>query len=352
MMNYQDNQSKQPFGFGIAALLLSSLLFSAMMHQSCKQEETAYDFSSEGAAFDFSLVDRSVSLSLFEDLSRLILALKTVKEIDAPAPDYHHFYGLLRNQDGVSHENEFGLYAFLQDADQGTAQALMQQMAEVAERYASPALPGHSGFLTNEDGDKFYLVDEHGIELATYAERWLSAAVFYQQALQLIKTSESVDLSDQKQNWELAFSFFGVPADFPDNTEGLRYWGKWCDDREDELHHNTAMIGHFAQGRAALEQGDSELLQSSKEAIPYFWDRIILANLGYQLLKASENYEDLGKRCRKLSMARGFLHALRYNPNSALPLAQQHDIDLLLSNNYTASRQGIMAAIDLLLEVR
>ena len=95
---------------------------------------------------------------------------------------------------------------------------------------------GQAGILTSNDGNKAYNVDANGIEWRQVILKHMMGAVFYYQAVSVYLSDERMGNSVDNTNlvdgknytlmehyFDEAFGYFGVPIDFPTNTEGVRY---------------------------------------------------------------------------------------------------------------------------------
>ncbi|NJM93507.1 MAG: DUF4856 domain-containing protein [Cytophagales bacterium] len=112
------------------------------------------------------------------------------------------------------------------------------------------------------------LYDKKGIEYWQLLEKGLMGSVFYSQVVSnytlpsKIGDDQNIALADGKNyrpaehHWDEAFGYFGVPVDFPTNTTGIRFYGKYCNDR-DPLVGTNAIMNAFIKGRAAITHQDS-----------------------------------------------------------------------------------------------
>ncbi|MCI5055673.1 MAG: DUF4856 domain-containing protein, partial [Flavobacteriales bacterium] len=109
------------------------------------------------------------------------------------------------------------------------------------------ASEGVAGSLTSSDGNSSYLVDANGWEYPQLFEKGIMGSVFYYQIAEVytrdgkigatVNNTDPVDAAggkyytEMEHHWDEAFGYFGVPTDFPSNTDGLLHIGKYCNSR-------------------------------------------------------------------------------------------------------------------------
>ncbi len=333
------------------------LLIACLTILSCRKEQGPA-LSTE---YETSNYNPFASDQLFTDLGDLTSALRAPMEGDGLAIQVEDVLAILQRPHFFLGQGS-GLWSLMRDSDQESLQHYLSESSRVSYQYSQAASAGQAGYLYSENSEKAYLVDEMGLEYATYLEIWIAAASFYRQVIEVQLGASFAHLDNdhaaagealtlKEQTWDQCFSLFGVPIEFPDDLSSLRYWGDWCNDRQEELQANVPIMAAFIQGRKAISDQDQELQSQSIESLAYHWDRIIIANLAFQIYKAEQHYGDIGKRCRKLSKARGFLSALKYYPGSALSTEVQSSIEQLLNNHYNVSRSELANILAVLQEL-
>ena len=147
-----------------------------------------------------------------------------------------------------------------------------------------------------------------------------------------------------EHHWDEAFGYLGLPTDFPSNTEGLRFWGKYINGRDAQLGSNEKLMKAFITGRAAISNNDLETRDEQIEIIRNEWEKVSAATAVHYLNRANSFFADDAIRNHVLSEAWAFIHALKYNPNKKLTNVE---IDAILEdlgdNFYTVTTDNINA---------
>ncbi|MDP4826198.1 MAG: DUF4856 domain-containing protein [Flavobacteriales bacterium] len=240
--------------------------------------------------------------------------------------------------------------------------AVVQQLfIEMAETSANGnvASNGVAGIATStSDPSKKYMLDSNGFEYVQLIEKGLMGDVFYYQAFGTymsavssgeLQTGVAVDAaagkhySEAEHAFDEAFGYFGVPVDFPSNTSGLKYYGKYCNGRNAALSSNAIMTS-FLNARKALVGG--EIDQTSIQNISKHWQRVIAGTIIHYLIEAKET-DDLAVKCHVLSEAWAFMGNMLHNgPNMSWSPAELVSARTLLGDNlYLVTNEMIDAAI-------
>jgi len=115
-----------------------------------------------------------------------------------------------------------------------------------------------------------------------------------------------------------AFGYFGVPADFPNaaTLEDTRFWGKYCNARENGLYPgiNDQMSTAFRTARAAITAKEYETRDEAIQTIQQTWAKIAAASaVDYLEQGLSTSGTPTYKRHHVISEAIGFMIALKYH---------------------------------------
>lgn len=154
-----------------------------------------------------------------------------------------------------------------------------------------------------------------------------------------------------EHHWDEAFGYFGVPTDFPTNTDGIRFWGKYANGRDALLGSNEALMNAFITGRAAISNKDLETRDEQIEIIRNEWEKVSAATAIHYLNAANAAFADDAVRNHTLSEAWAFIHALKYNPNKKLSNVEVEEILAELGENfYEITTDNINAAKATLVE--
>jgi len=218
----------------------------------------------------------------------------------------------------------------------------MDSLAIASQSFASTASDGQAGVLTS--GTSTYLFAANGIEYTQLIEKGLMGAVFMYQATNVyfgademnVDNSSAVDPSSgeyytaMEHHWDEAFGYFGVPVDFPANTAGIRFWGKYCNTRDAQLGCNAIMMDGFKRGRAAITQDALDLRDDEILNITKMWEKISAAQAVAYLESAKTNFGiDNAKFLHELSEAYAFILCLKYLPVDIRVISYSQIVDLL-----------------------
>jgi hypothetical protein len=157
-----------------------------------------------------------------------------------------------------------------------------------------------------------------------------------------------------EHHWDEAFGYFGVPKDFPTNTTGLVFWGKYCNVHEGGYPLNQRIMDAFLKGRAAISANDLTTRDEQIAILRKDWELVVAATSIYYLNKAKATLvSDPVAAFHGLSEAYGFISSLKYGAgtNSITPnnvddilAALFGSADAMQANNYTVTDAKIEAA--------
>ena len=226
----------------------------------------------------------------------------------------------------------------------------MDSIAVASQSFASTASDGQAGIMTS--GTSTYLFAANGIEYAQLVEKGLMGAVFMHQATNVYFGTEKMSADNStavnagageyytamEHHWDEAFGYFGVPVDFPGNTTGIRFWGKYCNSRDAQLGCNAVMMDGFKRGRAAITQDALDIRDDEILNITKMWEKISAAQAVAYLESAKTNFGiDNAKFLHELSEAYAFILCLKYIPISSRVITYPQIEELLdntIGNNF------------------
>ncbi len=242
------------------------------------------------------------------------------------------------------------------EADQQMFKDFMNEFAvATAEANGGEGSNGTPGVVTSNDGNKAYFFDANGREHIQLIEKGLMGSVLYFQTASIYLGSGKMDVDNEEiaegkgtameHHWDEAFGYFGVPLDFPANTDGMRFWGKYANGRNELLGSSEAIMNAFIKGRAAISNKDLATRDEQIEIIRAEWEKVAAGTAVHYLNEANSNFADDALRNHTLSEAWAFIHALKYNPSKKLTNA---DVDAILAtlgeNFYEITSENIQAA--------
>jgi len=215
--------------------------------------------------------------------------------------------------------------------------------------------------VSTTDNTKKYLFNERGIEITQILEKGIMGGVFYYQALAYYLTDDqigaTVDNSSvvsgegtaMEHHWDEAFGYLGVPIDFPTNTTGIIYWGKYSNTVNAVLGTNNSLMTAFRTGRAAISNNDMTTKFTQRDIIRTTWEKVCAASVIHYYNEAMNNFTDDAIRNHTLSEALAFLRCLKYSPVKLITNLEIVQIEAMIGNNfYNVTINGINNAKDAL----
>ena len=220
---------------------------------------------------------------------------------------------------------------------------------------------GVAGVVESNDGGKKYLFDENGIEYTQLIEKGLMGAVFYYQATAVYLSEDRIGAAvdntnitpgegtDMEHHWDEAFGYLGVPTDFPSNTDGVRFHGKYLNSRDGVMGISQPLMDAFILGRAAISNDDMDVKNEQVPIIRSNWEKAIAGTAIHYLNGGRSDIADDALRNHQLSEAIAFIDNLRFNPEKTISDAQiQEALDLIGTNLYNVTAAKLLEARDLL----
>lgn len=217
---------------------------------------------------------------------------------------------------------------------------------------------GKAGII--ETTNRIVLVDAKGQEYAQLIDKGLMGSCFYYQGTSVYLSDEKIgDAVDnniieegkgtaKEHHFDEAFGYFGVPIDFPTNTDGIRFWGKYCNSRDNLVNTNDIMH-EFIKGRAAISNKDQDAQDKAVSNIKLQWEKSAAATGIHYLNDGIAEFGDDANRCHVLTEAFAFIDALKYNADATITASTIDDVLAKLGDNFwTVTKADIEAARDLL----
>lgn len=200
--------------------------------------------------------------------------------------------------------------------------------------------------VSTSNSTKKYLFDKNGIEWIQVIEKGLMGSLMYYQTtavyLDAAKIGNGVDNTTivagegtaMEHGWDEAFGYFGVPVDFPANTTGIRFWGKYCNDRNAVLGINATLMNAFIKGRAAISNKDYATRDTQVTIIRDTWEKVIASTIISYVNSTKLNLTDDAIRNHNLSEVKGIIMNFRCNPTKKISASQITQLENLLGNNF------------------
>ena len=191
----------------------------------------------------------------------------------------------------------------------------------------TPAAAGVAGLSVSPDGEKTYLLNENGVEYVQIIEKGLMGACLYYQGTSVYLGSDRMDVDNEvvepgegtamEHHWDEAFGYFGVATDFPSNTDGVVFWGDYCNDRDADLQTNSIMDA-FIKGRAAISANNIVERNEQIITVREKWDLISASTAIHYLNVGLANPDDQARRFHGLSEAIAFGYSLQFNEETRM----------------------------------
>ncbi len=243
--------------------------------------------------------------------------------------------------------------------------ALFEAYFDTLESVSASAQSGSNGVagrITTLDGTSTYLFDERGVEYKEVIEKGLYGALLYYQMTSVYLANEKMNVDNEtvvagqgtamQHHWDEAFGYFGVPVDFPTNTTGVKFLGRYTNARDAKIGCNKKIMDAFIKGRAAINNKDYTTRDAQIEIISSELEKALAATAINYLNQAKANFADDARRNHTLSECRGFVNALKYNIRKKITDAQITELkNLLGNNNYEITVNSIEAMKTILADV-
>jgi hypothetical protein len=351
--------------------LLAASAAVLLVNTGCNKDTTDdYDVPT---TYNFTNVNYSGQTSRLAMLTELSTLVKTANVSGATALDATTLKNMYANQN-----NPFANAALntsgkqLKDktvsTEQANIDAILDAVAAASASTSATAANGTAGIAVSNDGTKSYLLNANGVELAQVIEKGIMGATFYYQATAVYLGSGKMDVDNEtvtagegtmmEHHWDEAFGYFGVPLDFPTNTTGIVYWGKYCHARNTLLATSGELMNALLKGRAAISNKDLATRDLMIAEVRRIWEKVAVATAISYLNEGKEKLTtDPAVAHHALSEAYAFIWGLKFGGDAGVTSAQ---VDALLAlfatsanpldaNLYSTTTSQIDGVIDALI---
>ncbi|MEM1137135.1 MAG: DUF4856 domain-containing protein [Bacteroidota bacterium] len=222
------------------------------------------------------------------------------------------------------------------------------------------ASKGNVGLLKRSNGNTI-LVDGNGKEFTQIIEKGLMGSLMLNQIFNVYLTDDRIGNSVEndetepdanytamEHHWDEAFGYFGVTVNFPENKEGVRFWGNYSNGRDELIGTNEAIMDAYLAGRTAIVNKNYTERDLQRDILYEQLELVAAATAVHYLndaLSAFGNGET-GDAFHVLSEAWEFIRALRTSPQKKISLEQINTIlnEVLGSNFWDITISGINEA--------
>jgi hypothetical protein len=223
---------------------------------------------------------------------------------------------------------------------------------------------GTAGVVTSNDGAKNYLLNDKGVELGQVIEKSLMGALLYYQSSGVYFEPGKIDTDNEtvttgkgtsmEHAFDEAFGYFGVPTDFPTNTDNVVFWGNYCNGRNDVLGSNKKIMDGFLKGRAAISAKDIVARDEAIETVRDEWELVVAGTAIHYINSGLDDFGDIACQTQGLSEAIGFIYSLQFSPTKSITNAQIEELltlvggsaSILDSELYNVTEANLNAAKD------
>jgi hypothetical protein len=241
---------------------------------------------------------------------------------------------------------------------EGLAKAAMYDILDEVEEFSGKESVGNSAGLVDRKG-KWILVNAKGQEYAQLVEKGLMGSCFYNQIVKGYLSDEKIgkDVSNtdkeegkkytkKQHHFDEAFGYFGITKDWKKGEEGARFWGKYCNKRDEALKTNS-IFEDFIAGRAAI---DNDVHDNQIDPVKNIKSKIekVAAGTAINYLNASKDKTG-GDKKHALTEGLCFLRACMYG-GDLVSAGDVTEIEKALNdgNFWTITDAQIDAAVKLL----
>lgn len=309
---------------------------------SCDKDKNNYTVPT---AYDFENVNYSGQTTRIAMLEELGNYAKSANTVNATALDAALMKDMFaNNNDPFSNADLNTADKQLKSKTVSSEHAIFEEVMDslaVASASTSNTSPsnGVAGIVQNNDGTKSYLVNANGMELAQIVEKGLMGACFYYQATAVYLGSGKMDVDNEtvvegegtemEHHWDEAFGYLGVPTDFPLNTNGVIFWGKYTNGRNSTLGNASTLMNAFLAGRAAISANDLETRDLKITEVRRQWELVCAATAVHYLNSGNDAFSsDAAVKHHALSEAYAFIYSLKWGGDATISTA---DIDVILT---------------------
>ncbi len=217
--------------------------------------------------------------------------------------------------------------------------------AATASQADKKATKGQAGLIARASPSKTILVDENGREFTQLIEKCLMGSLIFNQIFNVYLTEsrigneventqlrEGKNYTDMEHHWDESFGYFGVPVDFPTTTTD-RFWGNYCDGRNELLNTNKTIMNAYLIGRTAIVNKTYDIKDEQKDILYTSLELVAAATAIHYIndtRKALSNGEQ-GEAFHVLSEAYAFVRSLQFSPVKKITTAQ---INTILNSDF------------------
>lgn len=325
--------------------ILPIALFSTItigLH-SCKKEDTKKSYEVP-TTYNFDSVDYSGQTYRLDMLTELLNEVKKANTagVVVTAQRLKEMYSNTNAPFADATLNTSGKQ--LKDKTFATEQAVIEALFDGVEAASSAGQTGSDG-VAGIVGTRLF--DADGIEYKESIEKGLYGSLIYYQICEVYLSSSKIGSSiakkDRQHHWDEAFGYYGVPKDFPTNKNGIRFLGKYGNDRDALISINSKVMNAYLKGRAAINNDDNDEVVKQAAIVKEAIESVIVATAIHYLNEANVGFGNDNTRNHTLSEFRGLLKALKFNSSKKITDSQLADLLNTIGNsNWKITQANIL----------
>lgn len=237
-----------------------------------------------------------------------------------------------------------------------SAQALINAILDsigIASQTGKTAANGQAGV-----SDRKTLLSANGIYWRQYFTKTMMGALIGHMITDVYLTdslNSNISITAKQHAWDQAFYLWCVPANFPANRAGVKYWGSYTSQIDSGIakpvvhltgiNANPTLMNAFLKGRAALANNDLATAQQQAAIIIPFFETMEAAAAVHETNEAKGNLPNgAAAVCGNLSESLGFWMALKFNAHKKISDADYNAVLALYGTNfYNMTPDGINA---------
>ncbi len=253
----------------------------------------------------------------------------------------------------------FGLNASGVQLSNNTISAAQALIATIADSIAAASATGKTA-ANGVAGvsDRKTLLSANGIYWRQYFTKTMMGVLIGHMITDVYlgdSLNSSISIAAKQHAWDQAFFLWCVPANFPANRVGVKYWGSYTSQIDSGIakpvvaltgiNANPTLLNAFLIGRAALANNDLSTAQAQAAIIIPFFEKMEAAAALHETNEATGNLPNGASAvCGNLSESLGFWTALKYNAHKKISDADyQAVLALYGANFYVQTPDGIAA---------
>lgn len=224
---------------------------------------------------------------------------------------------------------------------------------DLASQSTQPASDGVAGVSSRQS-----LLSQSGVYWRQLFTKTMMGVVIAHQITDVYLTdslASDISMQARRHAWDQAFFLWCVPANFPANRKGVKYWGSYTSQIDSGvarpvtaltgINANVTLMSAFLKGRAALSNNDLATALQQASVIISLFEKMEAAAALHELNEAKGNLVNSSAAVAgNISESLGFWMALRFNTQRKLSDADLQSVFDLYGNNFWKATEASIEA--------